>query len=95
MRGENYCVAGDCAVRWWVSSAAAGRSASPDHPSPVAVSRNVFFGATISVLRPSIDHRTALPIASPDNADAESMIRAIPLCARFTEKQGNSAPGNA
>jgi 4-hydroxy-L-threonine phosphate dehydrogenase PdxA len=52
-------------------------------------------GATVSILRPSIDHRTAPGIAGQDHADAESMIRATPQCARFIEKRGNLALGDA
>jgi hypothetical protein len=43
-------------------------------------------GAAVSILRPSINHRTAAGIARQDKADAESMIRATLQCARYIEK---------
>jgi 4-hydroxy-L-threonine phosphate dehydrogenase PdxA len=52
-------------------------------------------GATVSILRPSIDHRTAPRIAGQDNADAESMIRATLQSVRVIEKRGNLALGDA
>jgi hypothetical protein len=46
-------------------------------------------------LRPSIDDLTAVAIADQDNADAESMFWAILQCARFIERRGKLATGDA
>ncbi len=79
-------------------SSGVARRASPDRPLLINRSSpcvEMCPGATVSMLDPSIDHRTAPWIAGQDNADAESMIRETLQSARVIEKRGNLALGDA
>jgi hypothetical protein len=79
-------------------SSRVARRSSPDRPFLINRSSpcvELCSGATVSILRPSIDRRTAPRISGQDNADAEAMIRATLQGTRFIEKLGNLAADDA